>query len=88
MNGDATSQLVQTVAREIGLKLTASGKGDEDIRGLVRRTYNAELACQEIWKGVAELFQMKELGQLSESLQAKVAAIILRSKANVELGAK
>lgn len=88
LRGDATSQLVQTMARSIGLQIKATGKGNEDIALLVQRTYNAELSREEIWKGVAELFQMAEMGTLPEPMKAKIAGIILRAKSNTEIGAK
>ena len=88
IRGDACSQLLQTLARDVGLKMTATGKGDEDARGIVTRAFNAELSANEIWKGVAEMFQMAEYGELPERMKAQLAGIILRSRANVELGAK
>lgn len=88
IRGDALSQLIQTLARDIQLKLTASGRGLDDLRAIMVRCVNVEMAHQEIWKGVSLLFQMNETNTLPEPVKAQMASIVLAAKANMEIGAR
>lgn len=87
--GDTVSRLLQTIAKDVGLKdVRWSGKGDADIRAIMVELYNTRLARDTLWVGLKDLYDMPELKTLPESLQAKLASIILLTRANFELKLK
>jgi len=88
--GDATSQLVQIICRDVGLKFIPTQKGAEDIRKLVCEAYNTRLVVEALWKMCREFTTaIDEAGEsVPEAFKAIVSAGILQAKSNVELGRK
>jgi hypothetical protein len=90
MSGDAVSQLVQLLVKEIGLKnFKATGKGDADIRSVVTRAFNSDLGRQELWNMTSDFLKLiDETPGLPESFLATVSAGVLRARACVDIGQK
>jgi hypothetical protein len=87
--GDAVSRLLQVIAKEVGVKdFRWTGKGNEDIKQVLVRMYNAELIKDSLWSGMLELTQIKDWLELPETIQAQSMAIILRARAIIELQQK
>lgn len=86
--GDPVSQLVQVIAGEAGIRRIYVGKGREDLRSVLIDLHNATVKAEEAWKAIKELFDMPELAQLPEAIQAKLMAGILQARANCDLRAK
>lgn len=87
--GDAVSKMLQVIAKDLkvaGIKWI--GKGPEDCRQLLVEIYNVRLLKDALWIGMRELLAMKEMTELPEPLQAKIAAIVLNARAQFELQIK
>lgn len=90
LTGDAVSQLIQLVARDVGLKsFKPTGRGDTDVRQLVTRAYNVELGNQELWVCVGDILKLVDATpEISEVFKATLSAGVLRARACVDLGQK
>ncbi len=86
--GDSVSRLLQTHAKEIGMKRVWDGNGRIDTRNVIIELHNMRALKDEIWKGVQELYAMPELKDLPESVQAKMMSIILNARSCAELSIK
>lgn len=86
--GDPVSQLLQVLASETGVRRIYTGQGRADLRALLVDFHNATTKAEEAWKALKELFEMPELAQLPEAVQAKLMAGILQARANCELRVK
>lgn len=86
--GDSVSRLLQTHAREAGLKRVWIGNGRIDSRNLVFELRNVTNQRDNLWRGLQELYSMSELKELPENVQAKLMAVILNSRACTELEVK
>jgi hypothetical protein len=83
--GDALSQLIQTIARENNIKdLRWTGQARVDIKMLLIEMYNARLIKEYLWQAMTELCGMPEMKDLPEALQAKIMAIILTARAKID----
>lgn len=90
MRGDATSILVQAIVRNVGLKdFSPTGKGDEDIAALVRRSYNDGIMAKALWLLVEELGVMIDAKEdLPEAFKAVWSARILALNSSMQLARK
>lgn len=87
--GDAVSRLAQALAKEVGIDgFHWTGKGDQDIRAICIRAYNAEIIRKNLWDSVMEITQLPNWKELPEAIQATVMATILRARACIELTQK
>jgi hypothetical protein len=84
--GDSLSQLVQIRARNFGIALKWTGRAIEDIDTLCQEYWNRKNFNQCLWdNGLRELMLMPEYKDLPESMQAKIASIVLKARAHFEL---
>lgn len=85
--GDAVSQLVQVIVRDVNLQgFKATGKGDADVRQLAIRAFNSFTERQELWNGIADLLKLIDTTPgLPESFLAGLSATVLRTRANIDL---
>lgn len=86
--GDSVSKLLQVLAKEMGVKRIWTGDGRQDARAVMADFHNVTQLKDELWKGIRELYEMPELRELPERVQAKLMSIILARRANAELKAK
>lgn len=87
--GDAVSQLLQMICRDVGVTgVPWTGRGHDDARLMATSFYNFKLARDELWKSFVELGAMPELQSMPEAIQTKVCIMVLRAKACMELGSK
>ena len=88
-SGDAVSQLVQLALRNAKLGgFNLSGKGHEDVQRVVNYAKNQETAQRELWDLVSFIVKhplIKAELATNESMQAEVAAHILRARACIDL---
>ncbi len=91
LTGDATSQLVQITARDIGMKqFKSSGNGAQDIRRIIVAAHNLQNEVLDLWATIQDLCKLidAEGDKVPESFRAAVTAGILRVRSNKELGNK
>ena len=87
--GDAVSKLLQVLAKDIGIKdIKFIGKGMEDAKNILTQLHNSKLITESLWTGLTELYQMPQMKEFPEPIQAQLMAIILTAKAKIELGSK
>lgn len=86
--GDPTSQLVQLMVREVGMKnFRAAGVGAQDIRRLACIAFNASTTAEELWK-MTRIFLAaidEHEGAIPASFKAIVSAGVLNARSNVDL---
>lgn len=84
-NSDSLSQLVQIRAQLLGIRLKWTGRAIEDIDMLCQEYWNRKNFNECLWdNGVRDLMTMPEYGTLPESMQAKIASIVLKARAHFE----
>lgn len=91
LTGDSTSQLVQVITRDVGLKnFKCSGNGANDIRRLACLAYNTSLTADTLWTMAREFTHAIDAHReaVPESFRAIVSIAILRARSNVDLGSK
>lgn len=90
MTGDATSQLLQIIARDVGLTgFRPTGKGAEDARQIICLAYNNEKLIRDLWQMAADFSRaLDECPELPEHVAVIVKTAILRTRSNAELGNK
>ena len=85
VQGDSLSQLLQIRARMFGISLKWTGRAIDDIDMLCQEYWNRKTFNQCMWdNGVRELMSMSEFNTLPESMQAKIASIVLKARAHFE----
>lgn len=83
---DSLSKLVQLRCSRLGISLKWTGKAIEDVDQLVLEYSNRKMLNECLWNnGLRLLMEMPEFKEMPESLQAKVASIILQAQAQFEL---
>jgi hypothetical protein len=87
-NSDSLSKLVQIRAAQFGIRLAWSGKAIEDIDTLCLEYWTRKNFNECLWNnGLRDLMLMPEFKTMPESLQAKIASIVLKARAHFELKA-
>lgn len=90
--GDALSQILQLSARAAGLTdWRWSGNGLQDVEQLVIMAANVRAANTQLMKSLAEIVNIPEFATLQrerEDIGARVALLVLRSRALMDLAAQ
>lgn len=82
---DPLSALVQLQARRLGVCLSWTGKGIEDVVLLALDASTKTALSKQLWEGIQELWAMPELKTLPEPVYAQICSIILAARAKTEL---
>jgi hypothetical protein len=91
LEGDATSQLVQTIVHRVGFaNFKATGKGATDIEQLAKAAYNSHVVVQSLWSMCKDFGDAldKAGDTVPESFRAMITSAILNVRSNMELGKK
>lgn len=83
--GDALSQIIQVLARQVGVSVLLTGKGQEDLAAILIQFKEAKNRADEWAQAIRDIIEFADTTpDCPESVKAYVVAAVLRARVNFD----